>query len=196
MIFLAHGDFEYLEKIECLFFIFHIDLKYGFRRGSAVSFPLKEKFGLVDIFEALWDTGKHDFVIYENVPLLFDFLQGFLAEPSRQKDVLHRHLEMTNITVRHADIVIEFRGGIKLGPVLLFLLNDFCDESLQDSNERICLILAISIKPIIYLPVNRLILHQVHYERVVDEKLDDSQGYFMPEWLLFRIELKLLVGEE
>ena len=110
--------------------------------------------------------------------------------------MLHRHLEMTNITVRHADPVIEFGGGIELAPVQLFLLYDFCDETLQHSNERICLILAISIKPIIYLPVNRLIFHQVHYERVVDQKLYDSQGYFMPEWLLFWIELILLVREE
>lgn len=73
--------------------------------------------------------------------------------------MLHCHLEMTNIAVGHADVVIELGSGIKLAPVQLFLLYNFCHKSLKHSDKRICLILAISIKSVIYLPVNRLIFH-------------------------------------
>ena len=110
--------------------------------------------------------------------------------------MLHCNLEMTYITIGHADTIIELSSGIELAPIQIFLLYDFCYESLQYSNKWIRLILAVSVKPVIYLPVDSFIFHQVHYEGVVDQKLNDSQGYFMPQRLLFWVELKLLVGEE
>ena len=130
MIFLAHRNLEDLQKVVGLFLIFEIDLKYSFWRRRTIRLSLEEKFGLVDVFIALRNAGKHNFVIHVKVSLVLDFLNRLLAHSSRQENVFHRNLQMADIAVGHADSIVEFCGGIELTTILLFLLDDFRNKAL------------------------------------------------------------------